>query len=131
MLFDLKYIKPTQLFLLDAVGALCSSLLLGFVLVYFQEYIGMPLATLYLLAGLAFLFFIYSLSCFIWKRDNWPIWMRIIAVVNSLYCLLTLLLCLMHAANLSIWGWGYFVGEMIIVLALAALEWKRAGLGDD
>ncbi len=50
MVPNLRTLKPKQLFLLDAFGALLSAFFLGFVLVKYQVYIGMPENVLYILA---------------------------------------------------------------------------------
>lgn len=122
----LKTIPPTRIFLIDALGALTSTVLLTVVLVYFQAYIGLPIPTLYLLGALAGVFFIYSFSSFLWAKDNWRFWMRGIAIVNFSYCILTLILCFWHYPLLKPLGWAYFIGESGIVLSLAWVEWRRA-----
>ncbi len=118
-----------RLFLIDALGALTSMLLLGWLLPMFEEFFGMPKTTLYLLAGLAGGFFIYSFTCFLWAGKRWRAWMRGIAVINLSYCILTLVLCFWHYPFLSVWGWGYFIGELFIVLFLVRLEWRMASSG--
>jgi hypothetical protein len=44
-------LKPKTLFLIDAIGAVLSTVLLGIVLVAFEKYIGMPTNVLYALAA--------------------------------------------------------------------------------
>ena len=118
-------IQPRQLFLIDALGATLSALLLGGVLVYFRELIGLPQRTLYLLAGLAALFAVYSFICFWWAPVNWRPLLRLIAMVNLLYCCLTAVLVFLHQ-NVTALGIAYFVAEIIIVVSLALYEWRTA-----
>lgn len=125
-MIELKTIPPKRIFLIDAVGALTSAFLLAIVLVYFQTYIGLTISNLYLLAGLAALFFIYSFSSFLWAKDNWRFWMRGIALINLSYCILTLILCFLHYPEMKPLGWIYFIGESAIVLSLSWVEWRRA-----
>jgi hypothetical protein len=55
-------ISPKNLFLLDSLGALLSAILLGVILVSFENAFGMPQKTLYTLSYTAIIFSIYSLS---------------------------------------------------------------------
>ena len=52
---------PKRVFLLDALGALLTTLLLAGVIAQFEGYFGMPKQIVYLLSTIAFSFFIYSL----------------------------------------------------------------------
>lgn len=115
-------IEPQRLFLIDAIGALISALMLGVVLTQFEAYFGMPKATLYWLAGLAGVFAVYSLTCAIRLPAKWPAFMKGIAVINWSYCVLTaVLLVVMHSAMTPL-GVLYFVGEIMIVSVLGMIE---------
>jgi hypothetical protein len=119
-------ITPKKLFLIDAIGALVSAIFLGVVLVNLQAYIGMPHDVLYLLAFLPVLFFIYSISCYSFIKNNWKPYLRIIAVVNILYCILSISMIIIHASSLTILGYVYFIVEVIIVGVLAVVEYRTA-----
>ena len=120
---NLNNISPGTLFLVDALGALFSAIMLGILLARFEEFFGVPENLLYILAAIAFAFFLNSLSCFLFNRKNWQPWMRGIAVANALYCVLTaILLVVLHEA-ITVWGLLYFLVEMLIVLVLARMEW--------
>lgn len=119
-------ITPKKLFLIDAIGALVSAIFLGVVLVNLKEYIGMPQDVLYLLAFLPVLFFIYSTSCYSFIKNNWKPYLRIIAVINMLYCLLSISMIIIHATALTILGYAYFIVEAIIVGVLAVVEYRTA-----
>jgi uncharacterized membrane protein YsdA (DUF1294 family) len=115
-----------KIFLIDGIGALVSAILLGIVLVALEPYIGMPPKVLYVLALLAGAFAVYSLTCHIRVKTNRGRYLRIIAIVNLLYCCLTLGLVFYFREQVTIWGWLYFVGEIIIVSTLARMELKIA-----
>lgn len=115
-----------RFFLVDCLGALISTFLLGFVLVRFQSFFGMPVSTLYLLAGIAACFAVYSGLGYLVTNMQKPIYLRTIAVANLLYCLLTLTLVYVHREVITLWGVAYFVGEVAIVVFLATREWKQA-----
>ena len=104
--------EPKKLFLIDGFGALISAFLLGIVLVQYESAFGMPRKELYILSLLAVGFAIYSFTCS-WKLpQNWQIYMKTIAVVNSLYCCLTLGLMFYHREVITTLGIVYFLGEI-------------------
>ncbi len=116
-----------RFFLIDCLGAITSTFLLGFVLVRFQSFFGMPTGTLYVLAGIAACFAVYSGMGYLITGLQKPAFLRTIAVANVLYCLLTLSLVYVYREVITAWGIAYFVGEVVIVVLLATREWKRAG----
>lgn len=116
--------NPNRLFLIDSVGALLSTILLGFILVRFENIFGMPANALYLLSFIACIFFIYSLLCYLIKIENWRPYLKIIAIANLLYCCLTLGLIIYLYQKLTIFGLLYFVLEIIIVIILSITELK-------
>ncbi|MEM7297675.1 MAG: hypothetical protein AAF391_05350, partial [Bacteroidota bacterium] len=67
----MKSINHKTIFLIDGVGACVSSFFLGYILVAFQSFIGMPVNVLYLLAGLALLFALYSLTKHFVQPQRW------------------------------------------------------------
>lgn len=122
----LNKINPKQLFLIDSLGALLSAILLGFILVRFENTFGMPARVLYPLSFIACIFSIYSLLCFLVKIGNWRICLKIIAIANLLYCCLTLGLIIYVYQKLTILGIIYFVLEIIIITILLIIELKTA-----
>ena len=119
-------IKPKTLFLIDGLGAILSALMLGVVLVHFQNLIGISLRALYVLAFLPCLFMIYSFSCFFFLRDNWSPYLKFIAIVNFLYCLLSIGMMIVHRESLTVIGYIYFIVEIIIVLVIAGIEYRAS-----
>ena len=119
-----KQFNPKVLFLIDGIGAVISTIMLGYVLIKYQEYIGMPESTLRLLAGIAKLFALYSFICFFLTPKNWSQSLRWIAIANTLFCLLTLILVIINFSSLSLLGLSYFLVEMLIILLLVRFEFK-------
>ncbi|WP_420318491.1 hypothetical protein [Ekhidna sp.] len=119
-----KSINPENIFLIDGIGALISTFLLGFVLIKLQEWIGMPQHLLELLAALAFIFAIYSFSMHIFKPKNWQLFLRIIAYTNLTYCIITLYLIVAQFNSLTSLGITYFLVEIVVILALVKIEFQ-------
>lgn len=120
--------NPRQLFLIDALGALVSTISLGFVLTNLERFFGMPVPTLHLLATIASVFCVYSFACYKIQPKQWQRAIRIIAIANILYCCLTFGLLLSLSSVLTFLAWGYFIGEIILVVGLAVVELKTAAL---
>lgn len=113
-----------NIFLLDALGALTSSVLLAFVLPRLN--VGLLEQILFMLAFFAALFFCYSLSCFLLNKKAQSIWLKVIMVANLLYCILTGFVVVKHGMEISLIGLIYFIGEMLLILALVGLEYYLA-----
>lgn len=115
--------NPIRIFLIDAFGALLTASLLGLVLPFFTALIGIPQSTLYKLAGIACLFVIYSFTVFFVAKTKWRSLLKIIAILNLLYCVVTLYLTF-TSGEITIYGKTYFIIEIIIVAALSIFELK-------
>ena len=118
--------SSNKLFLIDGLGALLSAIMLGVVLPRFEAMIGMPPKILYVLAFLACLFAIYSLSCFFRNMENWKPYLKFIAIVNLLYCCLTLGCIIFLHQEVTVLGMIYFIVEIIIIVILAIIELRTA-----
>lgn len=118
-------INPKQLFLIDGLGALLSAFMLGIVLVQFEN-TGMPKNILYVLAFIPCVFAVYSFFNFLKKPQNWQHYLRIIAISNLLYCCLIIGLMIYLYEKLTILGFLYFIGEIIVVVTLSMIELKAA-----
>lgn len=116
-----------KLFLLDGIGALLTAFFLVVPLSYFKEYIGMPDDVLIYLALVAFVFSVYSFSCFLLPIENRKPFLIAIGLGNSLYCALTLVAVFSHYASLTILGVSYFLVEMVIIGVLVSVELRAAG----
>lgn len=124
MIHLLNRIAPgiKQLFLIDGLGALLSAFFLGVVLVRYHAYFGMPVPVLQVLAGIALVFALYSLSCHVLLKADGRPFLRAIALANLLYCALTAVLLVYHAGQLTPLGWTYFILELLIVCSLVRVE---------
>ncbi|RYM32161.1 hypothetical protein ERX46_15885 [Brumimicrobium glaciale] len=115
-------LNPKRIFLIDAFGALLTTILLFSVLAQLEQYFGMPKDVLYLLAGIAFGLFIYSLSCNRFVKSNWKHFLRILIIFNSIYLLLSIGLIIKHSESLTVLGWIYFILEFIVIGVLITYE---------
>ena len=120
-------VSPKKLFILDGLGALLSAFLLGVVLVQLESYFGIPRNTLYFLDFLPCLFVVYDLFCYWRVEQNIGFFLKVIAAINVMYCCLSLGLAFYHMERITILGWGYILIEILIVLAVAILEWRVGG----
>ncbi len=124
-------IAPRKLFLIDSLGALVSALMLGVVLVKLEPIFGVPSKTLYFLAAIACVFSIYSFLGFLGITKKWRPYMTIIATANLLYCCLTIGMVSYLHEQVSILGYLYFIGEILIISILAFIELKVAARPSD
>ena len=114
--------NPRVLFVVDAVGATLSAVMLGVVLVRLEGVFGIPRPTLYLLAAFPCIFALYDLSVYAWVRRNLERPLERIAYLNVGYCVLSLGLALYHRDVITLWGWAYILAEVSLVVALAMIE---------
>lgn len=121
--------KPSVkcLFLLDGIGALCTAALLYFLLAGYQHLFGMPLHVLHLLSAAGLACAIYSFSCYLLLKKNRQPFLRVIALVNILYCIGTLILIMLYYDLLKPVTLAYFAIEIMIIALLACFELKAAG----
>lgn len=118
--------KPSLLFLTDAIGAFTTSFLLFVVLRNLDAYFSMPDKILKVLAAVAAVFFIYSFSCFFFLKKNWAVFIRIIMILNMLYCLSTLGLLILNYSSLTVFDFIHFLGEVLIISALVMIEFRTS-----
>lgn len=119
-----RNITVKQIFLIDSLGAVLTAVLLSQVLVRLVPFFGMPESILYLLAGIAACFALYSFTCYLLVKDNWRPFLLGIAIANTLYCMVTFSLVVYLFNSMTALGIAYFIGEIILVLGLVALELK-------
>ena len=116
--------NPKKLFFIDGCGAILSAFLIGIVLVRFEKYIGIPPATLYLLAAFPIMFTIYDLFSYLQSHRKQLLLLKGIALFNFLYCGLSAGVALYHYDTVTICGWIYFFIEILIIMILANWELK-------
>jgi hypothetical protein len=122
----LQKIEPKKLFLIDSLGALLSAIVLGLVLVRFIPIFGMPANVLLPLSYIALGFSIFSMICFLSKSEKWRPLMKIIGVANLTYCCITIGALIYLKDNITVFGYLYFVPEIVIIAGLSFLEIKIA-----
>ncbi|NND34978.1 MAG: hypothetical protein HKN76_20500 [Saprospiraceae bacterium] len=118
--------QPQSLFLIDGLGALLSAFLLGVVLVRLEAVFGIPPSALYFLAAWPILFSIYDYYCYRKDPDKLGVYLRGIAVMNLLYCCLSIGLACYHQDVIALFGWMFFILEVAIVITLSLLELRVA-----
>lgn len=115
-------LNPKNLFLIDGLGALLSAFLLGSILVRFEHEFGMPRKVLYFLSVTAGIFATYSLISHVFLIKNHAAYLKLIAWANLIYCGLTIGLIVCFHKELTVLGWLYFPGEIVVIIALATIE---------
>jgi len=118
-----------EIFLVDGIGALLTAGLLFVLVIPYHELFGLPAHVLKPMAYAGILFATYSILCYFLNPTKWPIFLKIIAGANTLYCVYTLLRLIEYRASVTIWGWIYFIGEIIIVMSLVQWEWRLSTSG--
>jgi hypothetical protein len=114
-------LTPKNIFLVDAAGALSSAAIIGLVLPNFYSEIGLPIQILYLLAALAFVYSVFSFTCFSLQQPKRALLLTIM-LANLLYCVLTALIVVRHFHDMGNWGIFYFATEILIILLLVTVE---------
>jgi hypothetical protein len=120
--------KPRTLFLLDGFGAAWTTSSLFFIQRHYHVYFGMPVNILAYLSVIGLIYCGYSMSCYILLNGHWPPYLRIIAIGNLLYCILTLTLSYSFYNSLSRIGLTYFLAETCIIALLVYIELSVAKL---
>lgn len=113
--------NPRAIFLVDAFGALISTLLL-FLLANLEDVFGMPDHILYRLLPVTIIFAAYSLAVYLLKPKNWKQYLTFIAIANLLYCGLTLVLLFYYFDQVTIVGKAYFFAEIVVIVILSRIE---------
>lgn len=118
--------NPKILFLVDGFGALLSAFFLAVLLVKFEKFVGLPASSLHFLAGFPILFAVYDFYYYFKLVENWAYYLKGIAIMNCLYCLLSLGVAFYHSDTILFWGWAYFSIEIALILLLVYVELKVA-----
>lgn len=118
--------NPKTLFLFDGLGAALTAFMLGFVLVKLEAIFRIPTPTLYVLAVIPVLYVAYDLFCYLTTNHKRPQFLKGIAILNVLYCVLSIGFAIYHSSVISVWAWMYIVIEIVIILVLVSIEFKVA-----
>ena len=128
--------NPKNLLLLDGIGAAVTSLVTGLILTTLVE-TGLPTQGLYALAAIAALFACFDLYAYFAAKDAW--WpLATIGVLNLIYCVIAVILCIVFASSVTMIAKVYFATEMMIVVPLALWEiavarhhWHASGTNNE
>jgi hypothetical protein len=123
-----RKLQPKTIFLIDGIGALVSAILLGLVLTRLEAFFGLPKNVLYVLSGIAVLLAVYSLAHAFMRTFDTSVRLKLIAVANLFYCVLTVVLLIAFYQQMTVYDLLYFVGELLIILSLAYFELKAAAV---
>ena len=115
-------LNPKKLFLIDGFGAILSAFLLGVVLVKYEIIFGIPSSSLYFLATIPIFFAAYDFFCYRKTHQKVGFFLKGIAVLNLIYCCISLGLLFYHLETITSLGWIYILIEIVIVLILAIVE---------
>ncbi|MFS4467418.1 hypothetical protein [Maribacter sp. 2210JD10-5] len=111
--------------MIDSVGAAFSIILLGVVLPKLESIFGIPKSILYILASFPVVFMLFDFYSYT-RKVVLKLYLFGIAMMNLLYCFLSIGLALFNHYTITHWGWLYLLLEVIIIMLLAFLELKVA-----
>ena len=119
-------IDPKRIFVLDGLGALFTAFSLGVVLVKLDYIFGIPRTSLIILSIIPLFYFLYDCFCYFKAKNNIGFYIKGIAILNLLYCPISVGFHLYNGDSITLVGWIYIVIEIIGVAAIAILEFKFA-----
>ena len=114
--------KTRNLFLLDGSGAALTTCTLFFVLRHYSDNVGIPKNVLMYLSVVGLVCCAYSIACCLLLDGNWTPYLRVIATINLLYCMLTLTMLCFYINRLTKIGWAYFLSEVFVIGLLVYIE---------
>ena len=116
-------LNPKKLFLIDGCGAFLSAFFLGFVLIKLEELFGIPSSVLYFLATIPIFLVIYDVYCYR-RHLKIELLLKVIAVLNLVYCCISIGLISYYFNTIKILGWTYIIVEIILISFLAMIEFR-------
>lgn len=116
---------PRRLLLIDLVGACLSALALAFVLPVL-DLSGLPRRVLFGLATIAAGLAAHSFARQRRTTSSHGRPLRACALLNVLYCCVSVAVLVLYRDALTIVDLVYFPAEIVIVAALASIEWRAA-----
>ncbi len=120
--------KPKTIFIIDSIGAFLSSFCLFIISRFYSNYIGIDSSKLILLTILPNIYCIYSACCYLLVKQKFKLFIRVIAIANLLYCLITMFIIGFHYDHLTILGFTYFILEIFIIAFLVNVEFKISNI---
>lgn len=120
----LNQFQPFTIFFIDAVGAFFSLLIIFFILIPLESYLGMPSPILFKLAIIAGTLFIYSSTCAIRRPKQWKTFLLGVIFGNLTYCGVSIYFLVENWESLLTLGVLYFISEKLVILGLVGWEIK-------
>lgn len=117
--------KPTNIFLVDGIGALITTLL-TLTLAQFEVALGIPSYILWILATIACVYTLYSFSCYYHKPKHWKLYLVGIMFANGIYSFLTAVLVFYFWEQIARWSLVYFISEICVICFLISIEYTVA-----
>jgi predicted membrane-bound spermidine synthase len=117
--------NPRALLTIDLFGALLTGLVTLLVLAPERIPTGLPSRTLYLFGTIACCFALFDALALTNQRFAINA-LRIISLLNLTYCIGTLIICILHFQQVTVFGLVYFALEIPVVLTIAWWEWTVA-----
>ncbi|HMV45678.1 MAG TPA: hypothetical protein PK079_22400 [Leptospiraceae bacterium] len=118
--------NPKTLFLIDAMGALITTLILFIIQSFFLSYFGFLKTVFQYLILLGLLLFLCSSSCTFFLKEKFAFFLRGIAFGNLFYCCLTFVIIYFYYSILSPIGIIYFASEIATISILVFIELQVA-----
>jgi hypothetical protein len=120
---NVSILKERKIFLVDAIGGLVSavSLLVPYL---FEDFFGMPQSAVIVFISIAVAYSIYSTTVYLTNTPNWKFYLAIIALLNIGYCMFTVYHLFKNLDTITIYGYVYFITEVLIILTLSFFELK-------
>lgn len=109
-------------FIIDGFGAALSTIMLGLILPHYQTFLGIPNGILEILVLPPFFFLLFDLGVLVFRPNRLKPYLIGIALFNVAYVLLSLILLGLHAADIQLFAFLYFAGELLIVGWMAYQE---------
>jgi hypothetical protein len=116
----LMKLNAKNIFLIDGIGAILSTVSTGLVLSFFTILTGIPISVSSALASLGLVFAIYSFSCYAIVKQIKPWMLAAIIIANVSYCLIATIIA--FTINVTHWGQVYFIAEVLIVVGVVIIE---------
>lgn len=125
-IMNISLIKGRTIFLVDAIGAFVSAISL-LVPYLFKEVFGMPQSILTIFITIAIAYSLYSITVYLSNTPKWKSYLLIIALLNIGYCLFTMYHVFNNMNTITLYGYLYFVSEILIILILSGFELRLSG----
>ncbi len=114
--------KPKSLFFVDGIGAFYTASMLLIFKHIFINYIGLPTILFDYLAIMACCMGLFSMTVNMFVKKDLYKYLRAIAIVNLIYCTITIGILILNYKQVMIWEVAYFVIEVLVVFPLILIE---------